>query len=282
MSLVTVNVPYAPEPFACIRRSGITSRSKCPSFSRNHTSCSSIGPRGPAVTTLLLSTTGAPAMLVSLPSGKLRLGSPFPFTVTAYSPLAASQIGYRQLNHRRLADSARRNPRLHGPGNPTGAFVPLHCKCRLMTSVQNPVVLESAAYAVMKSTATPPFTYQLGPQAARDRLVDLQSGPTDKLPVDEEWVTVPAAVGDVRFRLVRPRGVTEVLPIVVYMRGGGWVLGDAATHDRLIRELACGARAAIAFVEYSRSPEARYPVAIEQGYATARWLTDVGLEIALD
>jgi acetyl esterase/lipase len=151
-----------------------------------------------------------------------------------------------------------------------------------MTSVQNPVVLESAAYAVMKATATPPFTYQLGPQAARDRLVDLQSGPTDKLPVDEEWVTVPAAVGDVRVRLVRPKGVTEVLPIVVYMHGGGWVLGDAATHDRLIRELACGARAAIAFVEYTRSPEARYPVAIEQGYATAQWLTDMGFEIALD
>src|SRR3990167_904387 len=47
MSWVTVKTPYAPEPLACILRSGITSRSKCASFSRNQTSCSSIGPPGP-------------------------------------------------------------------------------------------------------------------------------------------------------------------------------------------------------------------------------------------
>src|SRR5699024_980711 len=65
MSLVTVNVPNAPEPLACIRRSGITSRSKWASFSRNHTSCSSSGPRGPAVRLFWLSTTGAPAAVVA-------------------------------------------------------------------------------------------------------------------------------------------------------------------------------------------------------------------------
>ena len=60
------------------------------------------------------------------------------------------------------------------------------------------------------------------------------------------------------------------------MHGGGWVLGNAGTHDRLVRELAVGARAAVAFVEYTPSPEARYPVAIEQGYATAQWLIREG------
>src|SRR5690606_37551504 len=65
MSWVTVKVPHAPEPFACIRRSGMTSRSKWASFSRNQTSWSSIGPRGPAVTALSLSQTGAPAAVVS-------------------------------------------------------------------------------------------------------------------------------------------------------------------------------------------------------------------------
>lgn len=54
------------------------------------------------------------------------------------------------------------------------------------------------------------------------------------------------------------------------LHGGGWVLGNAGTHDRLVRELAVGARAAVAFVEYTPSPEAHYPVAIEQGYATAQ------------
>jgi len=58
-----------------------------------------------------------------------------------------------------------------------------------------------------------------------------------------------------------------MLPVLVYMHGGGWVLGNASTHDRLVRELAVGARSAVAFVEYTASPEAHYPVAIEQGYA---------------
>jgi acetyl esterase len=66
------------------------------------------------------------------------------------------------------------------------------------------------------------------------------------------------------------------------MHGGGWVLGDAGTHDRLVRELVVGTGAALAFVEYDRSPEARYPVAIEQGYATARWIVREGAANQLD
>ena len=65
MSWVTVKCPKAPDPLACMRRSGITSRSKWANFSRNHTSCNSIGPRFPAVATLLLSATGAPLALVN-------------------------------------------------------------------------------------------------------------------------------------------------------------------------------------------------------------------------
>ncbi|MGH8587401.1 MAG: alpha/beta hydrolase fold domain-containing protein [Gammaproteobacteria bacterium] len=56
---------------------------------------------------------------------------------------------------------------------------------------------------------------------------------------------------------------------MVYVHGGGWVLGDKETHDRLVRELAVGASAVIVFVDYDRSPESRYPIAIEQSYAVA-------------
>src|SRR6201991_1420956 len=72
------------------------------------------------------------------------------------------------------------------------------------------------------------------------------------------------------------------LPVILYMHGGGWVLGNAGTHDRLVRELAVGAGAAVAFVEYDRSPQARYPVAIEQAYATARWINTDGASDGLD
>jgi acetyl esterase len=149
-------------------------------------------------------------------------------------------------------------------------------------SVHPIIVLEPAAQALADATSKPPFLYEIGPAAARKVLDDLQAAPVDKLPVDEEWVTVPAAVGDVRVRIVRPQGTSGTLPVVVYMHGGGWILGNAGTHDRLVRELAVGARAAVAFVEYTPSPEARYPVAIEQGYATAQWITKDGASRGLD
>ena len=70
--------------------------------------------------------------------------------------------------------------------------------------------------------------------------------------------------------------------MILYMHGGGWVLGNAGTHDRLVRELAVGSSAALAFVEYPNSPEDRYPVAIEQGFATAQWIVREGASKDLD
>jgi acetyl esterase/lipase len=146
----------------------------------------------------------------------------------------------------------------------------------------SPVVLEPAAQQVADAFSKPPFLYEMAPADARKILEEAQSDPVGMLPVDEEWITVPAAVGDARVRLIKPPGATGMLPVIVYMHGGGWILGNAGTHDRLVRELAVGARAALAFVEYPNSPEARYPTAIEQGYATAQWITRNGAPKGLD
>jgi acetyl esterase len=147
---------------------------------------------------------------------------------------------------------------------------------------KQPVVLEPASQEFVEATSTPPFLYELTPAEARKVLDDVQAEPIDKLPVDDRWITVPADVGDVRVRIVRPADATGTLPVILYMHGGGWVLGNADTHDRLVRELAVGTGAAIAFVEYDRSPEAHYPVAIEQGYATAQWIGRNGPDHGLD
>ena len=146
----------------------------------------------------------------------------------------------------------------------------------------SPIVLEPAAQQIAEAFSKPPYLYEMTPADARKVLEDAQSGPVSKLPVDEEWITVPAQVGEVRVRIIRPQGATGTLPVIVYMHGGGWILGNAGTHDRLVRELAVGARAALAFVEYPNSPEARYPTAIEQGYATAQWITRDGASKGLD
>ncbi|MCP2266889.1 alpha/beta hydrolase [Promicromonospora thailandica] len=148
-------------------------------------------------------------------------------------------------------------------------------------------VLEPAAQAFADATATPPFVYELGVEGARKLLDDVQSAPVEMPDVDETWITVPAAVGDVRVRIVKPAGVSapgtpDLLPTILYVHGGGWILGGTTTHDRLVRDLAVGVGAAVVFVEYTRSPEAQYPVAIEQAYATAQWIVREGASEGLD
>ena len=145
-----------------------------------------------------------------------------------------------------------------------------------------PVVLESASQEFVDATSSPPFIYELSPDEARKVLDDVQAKPIEKLPVEDRWVTVPADVGDVRVRIVRPPEAEGQLPAILYMHGGGWVLGNSGTHDRLVRELTVGTGAAVVFVEYDRSPEAHYPVAIEQGYATAQWIIREGASHGLD
>jgi acetyl esterase len=149
-------------------------------------------------------------------------------------------------------------------------------------ATRTPVVLERASQEFVDATSKPPFIFELSPEESRKVLDDVQAEPIDKLPVEERWITVPAEVGEVRVRIVRPPDATGTLAAILYMHGGGWVLGNAHTHDRLVRELAVGTGAAVVFVEYDRSPEAHYPVALEQGYATAQWIMREGASNQLD
>ena len=143
-------------------------------------------------------------------------------------------------------------------------------------------VLEPEAQAFADAASKPPFLADLGVDGARKLLDDVQAAPIAKPDVTDEWITVPAEVGDVRVRIVKPVGTTTDLPVVLFVHGGGWVLGNTGTHDRLVRDLATGADAAIVFVEYDRSPEAHHPVAVEQAYATARWIMNEGAAKGLD
>ncbi|MFJ9642188.1 alpha/beta hydrolase [Streptomyces sp. NPDC004244] len=148
----------------------------------------------------------------------------------------------------------------------------------------NQPVLEAAAQAFADATAQPPFLYEIPVAEGRKAVDGVQSGDEVPLPaVDEEWLTVHGgAAGDVRVRIVRPAGVTGPLPVVLYVHGAGWVFGNAHTHDRLVRELAVGAGAAVVFPEYDLSPEARFPVAIEQNYGVAQWIAREGRHKELD
>ncbi|WP_063128958.1 alpha/beta hydrolase [Nocardia fusca] len=145
------------------------------------------------------------------------------------------------------------------------------------------ISLEQAAQEFVDATSEPPFLYQLPPEEGRKAVDSVQDSPIDKPEVDEEWITVEGGpTGSVRARIVTPPGSTGPLPVIVYTHGAGWVFGDAHTHDRLVRDLAVGVGAAVVFPEYDRSPDVRYPVANEQSYRVAQWVSTQGAEKGLD
>ncbi|MFJ9706525.1 alpha/beta hydrolase [Streptomyces sp. NPDC101234] len=144
-------------------------------------------------------------------------------------------------------------------------------------------VLEPAAQAFVEATANPPYLFDLAPAEGRKAVDEVQSGEIAKPAVDEEWITVSGGpTGTVRARIVKPAGATGTLPVIIYIHGAGWVFGNAHTHDRLVRELAVGANAAVVFPEYDLSPEVRYPVAIEQNWTVAKWVVEQGATKDLD
>jgi len=125
--------------------------------------------------------------------------------------------------------------------------------------------------------------YQLSVEEARAVLEKLQAQPVQKLPAVEEDVTIPGGPnGQVSVRIVRPAQSRGLLPVIMYFHGGGWILGSKHTHDRLIREIATGTGAAVVFVNYTPSPEAHYPVPIEEAYAATQYMAEHGAEHKLD
>jgi hypothetical protein len=108
-------------------------------------------------------------------------------------------------------------------------------------------------------------------------------GDIEKPDVDIQDTTVPGGPsGEVSVRIMRPKGATGQLPVILYTHGAGWVFGNAHTHDRLIREITAGTGAALVFTNYSLSPKARYPIAIEEIYAVLEWIAEHGAEDQLD
>jgi acetyl esterase len=125
--------------------------------------------------------------------------------------------------------------------------------------------------AVTKAGGAPIYT--LSPEAARNVLSGAQAGPVAKLNADIQDTSFPTGpLGSVNVRIVRPQNVTAPLPVVMYFHGGGWMLGGKDTHDRLIREIAIGAHAAVVFVDYRRTPDVVYPVPNEEAYAATQYV----------
>ncbi|MGL9868103.1 alpha/beta hydrolase [Enterococcus sp. DIV0691] len=145
------------------------------------------------------------------------------------------------------------------------------------------ISLEKAAIEFSDANAPHPRIYELPPEEGRALLEKVQESPVDKLPVDIEDLTVDTGQwGSINVRFVRPEGNTDKLPVIFYIHGAGWVFGSEQTHDKLIRELAVRTNSVVVFPEYSRSPEAKYPTAIEQSYAVLQKLSELAESKGLD
>ena len=121
----------------------------------------------------------------------------------------------------------------------------------------------------------------LSPAAARAVLVNAQAGA--KLPaadVSEKTINVDGK--SIRLTVVRPAGSKAILPAFMFFHGGGWILGDFQTHERFVRDLVAESGAVGVFVNYTPSPEAHYPVAINEAYAATKWVAENGAQIGVD
>ncbi len=122
---------------------------------------------------------------------------------------------------------------------------------------------------------------QLSPQDARQVLINAQKGA--KLPVaDVSEKTINVDGKEITLNIVKPHNAKGTLPVFMFFHGGGWILGDFETHERLVRDLVNESGAAAVFVNYTPSPEAHFPVAINQAYAATRWVAEHGNEIGVD
>jgi len=121
----------------------------------------------------------------------------------------------------------------------------------------------------------------LSPIDARQVLVGAQKGA--KLPpadVSEKAITVDGK--QIVLNIVRPAGAKGILPAFIFVHGGGWILGDFPTHERFVRDLVVDSGAVGVFVNYTPSPEARYPVAINEIYSVTKWVAENGSQINVD
>ncbi|MES2820868.1 MAG: alpha/beta hydrolase [Pseudomonadota bacterium] len=124
---------------------------------------------------------------------------------------------------------------------------------------------------------------QLAPKDARAVLVGAQAGvKVDVSGIEVEDRNISVDGQSIALKIVRPADATGTLPVFMYFHGGGWVLGDYPTHERLIRDLVVGSGAAAVYVDYTPSPEAQYPTAINQAYAATRWVAQNGQQIGVD
>jgi len=128
-----------------------------------------------------------------------------------------------------------------------------------------------------------PPVESLSKEDARNVLVNAQASvKVDLSGIDVSEKTITTDGYTIKLNVVRPAGVKDKLPVFIFIHGGGWILGDFPTHKRMVRDLVVLSGFAAVFVNYTPSPEAKYPQAINEIYAATKWVAEHGDEINVD
>ncbi|WP_246240335.1 alpha/beta hydrolase [Mycolicibacterium madagascariense] len=145
------------------------------------------------------------------------------------------------------------------------------------------VVLDPATAELLEAMRTPPTLRDLGPDVGRVALREVQQSLIERPGTVARFHTAEVGPsGLTGFWIVRPADLEGPLPVVFYVHGGRWMFGDADTHADVIGEFALRCASAMVVPEYSRTPEARYPVALEECYATLQWVHARAADLVLD
>lgn len=144
-----------------------------------------------------------------------------------------------------------------------------------------------AALLEQLKAATPPDApklYELPPAVSRasgDAFFKLLN--TGGPPMAEQRdITIPGRGAPIPARLYVPQGIETPSAGLLYLHGGGFVIGSPDTHDRLTRELAAEIGARVVSLHYRLAPEQPYPAGLEDCVDAARWLGEHGPELGID
>ena len=94
-------------------------------------------------------------------------------------------------------------------------------------------------------------------------------------------LSIPGPAGPLRVRVYRPLS-TEILPVVIWFHGGGWVVGTIESHDPVCRALANRTPCVVVAVDYRLAPEAPFPAALEDSWAATQWVAEEALKLGAD
>lgn len=173
----------------------------------------------------------------------------------------------------------------NNPNKPASVILTMSAGAQTPIDPQQDPHIESNVKAFLKvlNSGTGKPLEELSPKDARAVLTGAQESVKfdySDITIDEKTITADGQ--QINLHIVKPAGASGVLPVFMFFHGGGWVLGDFPTHKRIVRDIVVASGAAAVFVNYTPSPEAQYPTAVNQAYAATKWVAENGSEINVD